>query len=430
MGNYRLYCSECKAAFDDVFLNICPSCGNAGPLVRTDYQVSKFKPLNLPGFWKFLPWLPCIEWNDKIRSQTIVYKSNGLSKELGLNNLYIAFNGYWPEKDANMVTCTFKELEAPPTFQRASERCIDNLVIASAGNTARAFIFAAQYFDIDLYVVVPKNSIYKLVLPFQVPDNVFIIAVNQDSDYSDAITFSGRMANALNLVPEGGARNIARRDGMGTVMLECVHELKRLPEHYFQAVGSGTGAIAALEASQRLLSSGQYLDALPRLHLSQNQPFTPLTDAWNNGSSELIKIPEDKQRKAISEVFAQVLTNRYPPYSVGGGVYDILNTSEGSMYGITNADARSAGKLFESSEGIDIVPAASVAVGSLIQALESEKVKADDTILINITGGGENRLWEDHDKNKIEPDILCDSTIEMDDLKHALEACHDQRNVR
>lgn len=424
MGQYKLYCPGCKTNFDDAFSNICPCCGNAGPLIRVDYEEKMFKPLTMTGFWKYLNWLPCKDWNDKIKSQTVVYKSSGFAKELGLKNLFITFSGYWPEKNANMVTCTFKELEAPPTFQRAKEKCIDNLVIASAGNTAKAFFFAAQYYNINLYVVVPRKNFDRLVLPFEVPDNVTIIAVNHNSDYTDSIIFAGRMTNELNLVPEGGARNIARRDGMGTVFLEGVHFMRRLPDHYFQAVGSGTGAIASFESSERLLGSDQFTGPVPKLHLSQNKPFTPLADSWNSDSEELLTMSEERQRKAIEGVYAKVLTNRHPPYSVGGGVYDILCATNGEVYGVTNEEAKSIGKLFERSEGIDLVPAACVAAGSLVQALETEKISQEDTILLNITGGGVERLWEDFNKIQVEPDIICDDTIEMEELKIILEELH------
>jgi cysteate synthase len=424
MGHYRLFCPECEITFDDVFTNLCPVCGNAGPLVKVNYQAKEFQPKPLSGFWKFIPWLPCDGWNENIKSQTIVYKSTGLAKELELKNLFVAFNGYWPEKDANMLTCTFKELEAPPTFQRAKEKCIDNLVISSAGNTAQAFITAAQYYDIDLYVVVPYSCIKRLVLPFPVPKHVIVIAANADSDYTDSIIFAGRMANDLNMVPEGGARNIARRDGMGTVMLESVLQLNRIPDHYFQAVGSGTGAIAATEAAERLIGSGQFEAPLPKLHLSQNKPFTPLVDAWKSESNELINIQLSRQRKCIDEVFAKVLTNRHPPYSVGGGVYDILSASSGLMYGVTNEEAKSMKKLFESTEDIDLVPAACVAVASLVQAVASDTVKSEDTILLNITGGGKERLWEDFEKHRVEPDVVCEATIEMQELRKTLEGLH------
>ena len=79
---------------------------------------------------------------------------------------------------------------------------------------------------------------------------------------------------------EGGARNIARRDGMGTVMLDAALKLERIPDHYFQAVGSGTGGISAWEAALRLRADGRFGSILSRLHLAQNLPNAPIYCAW------------------------------------------------------------------------------------------------------------------------------------------------------
>jgi cysteate synthase len=421
MGQYKLYCPGCKKNFEDSFTNICPFCGNAGQFIRADYITKEFSPKPLPGFWKFLDWLPCMNYNDQIRSETVIYKSKGFASELGLKNLYIAFNGYWPEKNADMRTCTFKELEAPPTYQRAQEKGIKNLIIASAGNTAKAFIYTAQFFDVDLYVVVPRNNLYKLVLPIEVPENVTIIAVNHESDYTDSIIFAGRISNEVNIMPEGGARNIARRDGMGTVLLEGVHQMKRLPDNYFQAVGSGTGGIATYEMAQRLINSGKFGNRLPKLHLTQNKPFTPLTDAWNSGFDELIPKPDAEQRRAVEQVFAEVLTNRHPPYSVGGGVHDILKITQGLMYGVTNQEAQSIGKLFASTEEVDLVPAACVVTACLAQAVESDLIDPNEVILLNITGGGQERLLEDFEPIEAKADIVCSDTADMRELRVLLE---------
>ena len=46
------------------------------------------------GIYKFADWLP-VQRILEGSSPPITYKSEGLSKELGLSNLYITFSGYW-----------------------------------------------------------------------------------------------------------------------------------------------------------------------------------------------------------------------------------------------------------------------------------------------------------------------------------------------
>jgi cysteate synthase len=77
-----------------------------------------------------------------------------------------------------------------------------------------------------------------------------------DGDYSDSIDVAKRISSVYGFPFEGGVKNIAKRDGLGAVLLKAVSEMGRLPDHYFQAVGSGTGAIGVWEMSERFIRDG------------------------------------------------------------------------------------------------------------------------------------------------------------------------------
>jgi cysteate synthase len=102
-------------------------------------------------------------------------------------------------------------------------------------------------------------------------------------------------------------------------------------------------------------------------------------------------------------MYSDVLSNRSPPYGVRGGVYDALEDTDGRMYGVTEAEAVKAKRLFESREGIDILPPAAVAVAALVQACEQGIVDRSRRVLLNITGGGQERLAEDMPLHMVEP---------------------------
>lgn len=389
---YVLRCTSCNRIVPDRFTSHCGIGHNA--LVRTEYRKKQIDLNSSGGIFRFSDWLP-VQGTIPTHSGPVTYRSEGLSRELGLRNLYIGFSGFWPERNASIMTCSFKELEAFPSLLRLHELGGGVLVLASAGNTARAFAQVSAITGIPVVIVIPEPSLHRLwtTIPAK---NLYVVTVQ--GDYTDAITISQKIASEGRFVSEGGAKNVARRDGMGTVMLDAAFTIGRLPDHYFQAVGSGTGGIAAWEASLRLRADGRFGSALPKLHLSQNLPFTPMVSAFREGRREIIPdldMPDAKSR--ISRVFSDVLTNRSPPYGICGGTYDALNDTRGAMYAITNTEAYSAGKLFESLEGIDTDPAAAVAVASLMQATEQGIISPDDTILLNITGGGYARIREEKD---------------------------------
>jgi cysteate synthase len=357
---------------------------------------------NVSGIGRFHDWLPVDEIIGT-DSGPVTYKSTELAAELGLKNLYVSFNGYWPEKGALMETCSFKELEAFPTLYRIKGSRL-RLVLASSGNTGRAFAHLSALTGVKVCIVVPERGLSRMWLPEKPTDSIRLIQMGKGCDYTDAIHLAERIASLSGMMIEGGARNVARRDGMGTVMLAAAFHMKRMPDHYFQAVGSGTGGIATWEASLRLLEDGRFGTKLPKLHLAQNLPFAPMYNAWKAARREIVENADmPNPGKLIGEMYDDILSNREPPYSVAGGVYDALCSTKGAMYGITNSEVRSAEKLFECYEGIDILPSAGVAVASLAQAVDNEKVGARDYILLNITGGGMKHLAKRHPIFKMSP---------------------------
>ncbi len=411
-SKYNLVCTGCGTTYFDDRLK----CETDNALLRANYRSKRLDLKKVPGMGRFHDWLPV---NDLITTDSgpITYRSAELAAELGLKNLYISFNGYWPERGAFIKTCSFKELEAFPTLAK-SKNSGKSLVLASAGNTARAFAHVSAMTCVKIYIVLPGSGISRMWLPEEPTDSIRLIQMGENCDYTDSIHLAERLSALPGMQAEGGARNVARRDGMGTVMLDASVFMKRMPDHYFQAIGSGTGGIAAWEASLRLLEDGRFGKKLPKLHLSQNLPFVPMYNAWKAGRRDIIKdidMPEPK--KLIHEMYADILSNREPPYSVPGGVYDALCATDGTMYAISNSDAKAAVELFERLEGIDIFPPAGVAVASLIHAVDSAKVETDEHIVLNITGGGVKRVERDYHLYKIEPFAHAENAnVSLEDL--------------
>jgi cysteate synthase len=416
---YQLRCVAGGEVVVDHYTNICPEGHDS--LLRTVYSRKQIRRRSGLGMFKYIDWLPVDEAVPTTASP-VTYKSEAFGQELGLNELYISFSGYWPERGAYMNTCTFKELEALPTLQRVKERAGGKIVtVASAGNTSRAFAEVASATGMPVLAVVPSTSLPRMWTTGEDHNSIFLIAV--DGDYSDAIAVGKQLAKLSGLVEEGGVKNVARRDGMGVVELEAAFAMSGLPDFYFQAVGSGTGAIAAWEAFSRLIEDGRFDARMPRIVIAQNLPFAPMVSAWQAGRAELVAEKDMKDaEQAIQQLYADVLSTRNPPYSITGGVYDMLSSTDGLAYGITNAEAREAERLFEADEGIDLDPAASVAVASLVKAVADGVVKREGRILLNITGGGYKRVKEDCKLHEIVPrcEIKSSGHGALDEVKSEL----------
>jgi cysteate synthase len=418
--NYLLQSMATGALFEDTGWLLEAPGENKPTLIRAIY---KEKQLVLKdesfGLYKFASWLP-IRRMLKGSSAPITYRSQHLAKALGLTNLYITFNGYWPEKGASMSTCSFKETEAYSVCARLNPKQGKVLVVASAGNTARAFARVCSDNNITLLLCVPEDNMNALWFDEPLNDCVKLAVTASGSDYFDAIHLSNLACKCDGFIAEGGAKNVARRDGMGTTVLSAATFIGRIPDYYFQAVGSGTGAIAAWEANLRLIDDGRFGEHKMKLIVSQNHPFVPMYNAWKAGSREMLAYDDTEARRHVEEIDAKVLSNRKPPYSITGGLFDALTDTEGDVVKMTNADAVHANQLFIETEGIDLHPAAAIATASLIKASKEGSLPPDAVVMLNITGGGEERFRKEKKLHYLKPSLTFEITPSIDNVNDKL----------
>ena len=373
------------------------------------------------GFYKYCDWLP-VKRILSGSSAPVTYRSEALAKYLGLSNLWITLSGYAPKHGVKMSTCSFKETEAYSVCARIDENEDRVLVVASAGNTARAFARVCSDNNIKLLLAVPSDNLDALWFTEPLNDCVKLIACDKGGDYFDAINLSNMALKSSKFYAEGGAKNIARRDGMATTVMSSVTTIGRIPDYYFQAVGSGTGAIAAWEANMRFIEDGRYGDNLMKLIVSQNAPFVPMFDAWRAESREMLPYDAKKARRDAELIDAKVLSNRRPPYGLAGGLYDALKATGGDVVVATNAQARRACKLFKELEGVDIYPAPGVALASLIKMVEAGSIDKDACIMLNITGAGEEAAKKNRELYYLKPSKVFPLTVDVDEVVSYVES--------
>lgn len=380
--------------------------GEAPSLIRAVYDKRQISFGSADeGIYRFADWLPIRERLEG-SAAPVTYKSENLAARLGLKNLYITLSGYYPERGAMMTTCSFKETEAYSVCGRIPKGESRVLVVSSAGNTARAFAKVCSENRIPLLLCVPEDNIGALWSERPINDCVKLAVVESGADYFDAIHLGNEIvAGSPKFYAEGGAKNVARRDGMATTMLSAVEAMGRIPDYYFQAVGSGTGAIAAWEANLRLIEDGRFGSNKAKLILSQNSPFVPMWSAWQQRSRILPDYGDHQARLYVDEISAKVLSNRRPPYSVAGGLYDALVDTDGLITQHSNDEISEAAKIFLDEEGIDIHPASAVALCSLMISARSNNALSDSYVMLNVTGCGEERFRCGRELCYLEPSV-------------------------
>jgi cysteate synthase len=419
---YTLSCVATGREFEDMGWTLDDRECKTPSLVRAQYEKKQLevKPDEY-GLYKYCDWLP-VKRILKGSSAPVTYRSEALAKHLGLSNLWITLSGYAPKHGVTMSTCSFKETEAYSVCARIDENEDRVLVVASAGNTARAFARVCSDNNIKLLLAVPSDNLDALWFTEPLNDCVKLIACDKGGDYFDAINLSNMALKSSKFYAEGGAKNIARRDGMSTTVMSAVTTIGRIPDYYFQAVGSGTGAIAAWEANMRFIEDGRYGDNLMKLIVSQNAPFVPIFDAWRAESREMLPYDPKKARRDAELIDAKVLSNRRPPYSFAGGLYDALKVTGGDVVVATNAQARRACKLFKELEGVDINPAPAVALASLIKMVEAGSIDKDACIMLNITGAGEEAAKKNRELFYLKPSKVFSLMADIDEVVNYVES--------
>jgi len=155
---YRLQSLATGRVFDDEGWTLDDPYTAEPALIRALYDRKQLKLRDLPGLYKFADWLP-VHRILQGSSAPVTYKSEGLARHLGLKNLYITFSGWWPEKGAFNHTCSFKETESYSVMARIPKSEKRIMVVASAGNTARAFARVCSDNDIPLLLTLPYDNL-------------------------------------------------------------------------------------------------------------------------------------------------------------------------------------------------------------------------------------------------------------------------------
>ncbi len=389
---YTLKCLKCGKSYSaDHYICSCENKCDA--LLRTIYdETSCIVDDSYPGIWRYHHWLPIQKIDQRLidnGSCFHTFRSTKLAENLGLQNLIICLNAY-----PQCQTGSFKDLEAQVTFQRIMDTFDSGkpLVMSSDGNNAISFVHYSNILRYPIFLFATEDARIKRIWSFS-KSNPYTRLFPIFGDYYDAINLANQFSRVEGYLSEGGYRNVGRRDSVGTLILEATRLLGQIPDHYFQALGSGPGAIAAFEAAERLLKDGRFGEKFPKIHGAQNAPYTPMYDAWMNHSRTIDeRFQKESAKQMIDQTIAHVLTNRFPAYSLIGGVYDVLSQTKGEMYSVTNEQIEKAQGLFERLEGISIVPEAGVTIASLQQAIQEETVHPQETILLNITGGGRKEI--------------------------------------
>jgi cysteate synthase len=101
---------------DDGLILTCPA-EHAPGLLTTLYSTSHFAPdFRSDGIYRYKNWLSVVR-QPSGAGRTVTYRSHKRGEAIGVANLWIAFNGYWPEEVPSFAPPPLKNWKPTPYFR-------------------------------------------------------------------------------------------------------------------------------------------------------------------------------------------------------------------------------------------------------------------------------------------------------------------------
>jgi threonine synthase len=373
-----LYCPKCEAQYEITsIINVC-DCG-APLLVDYDYAAAAYamtpKVLNsrLPSMWRYKEVLPVQDERNIVtlgEGGTPLLPAVAMGKQFGLSKLYFKDESVNP-------TGSFKARGLGMAVSRAKELGIEKLIIPTAGNAGSALAAYAARAGLRCRVIMPQD----VPAPF-LTDCVYHGA--EVELIKGTIKDCG--AAAAEKVESEGWFSVAtlkepyRIEGKKTMGYELAEQFDyELPDVIIYPTGGGTGLIGMWKAFDELEMMGLCDSHRPRMISVQADGCAPIVKAFHDGKE---KADEWKNPTTLA-------AGLRVPAAIGDFLMlRAIRQSGGTAVAVSDDDIIRGTRELASQEGIFAAPEGGAAVACLRKLVAENQVKADERIVIFITGSG------------------------------------------
>jgi threonine synthase len=303
---------------------------------------------------------------------TPTIEATSLGRVLGLPHLYL-------KDETGLPTATTKDRMAAVALAYLHERGVRGFCASSTGNSSTAYAHAiSRTPGLVMYLFTASDFRDRVQYP---PSEQVVNFLLRDATFVEAFETAREYADRHGLTAERGFFNPGRREGLKLAWLEAAEQVPRGIDWYVQAVSSAMGVYGVFKGARELRALGR-IDRLPRLMCVQQETCAPMVSAWRGGSARIR--PRDIVHRPVgiaSAILRGDPTRAYPH------VRQIVAASRGNFVAVSEDEIRTARAMVEDLEGISPCFSAAAAVAGLAQARRRGEVAAEETVLINLTGG-------------------------------------------
>ncbi len=303
-------------------------------------------------------------------------KTNVLGAELGIDNIYLKFEGLNP-------TGTQKDRIAKYCIEDAIIYGKENITVGSCGNYGVAISYMASKADIKAHICVPKEFTGKRISCME-EYGANIIRI--PGKYEASVEESKRLAhkNKWYDANPGGQNTVLGMLGYINIANELISEIET-PDTISVALGNGT-TLAGIHLGYRIKWREKELLRMPHM-LGGSTSSNPICVTYNLGKKKIIELdPYSIEETEVNEPLIN-----WRSYD-GQYALDAIYDSHGATYSFFDDELIEYAKLIKKSEGINVLPASCAALGALIKYLDGKGNKKSLTKphVVVITGKGED----------------------------------------
>jgi threonine synthase len=372
-----LRCRECGREYELAAIFTCEWC--FGPLeVAYDYEtirsvVSREKIAAGPAsIWRYQDLLPVERAAavDLGAGFSPLVRADRLAAELGLGEL-------WVKNDTVNPTNSFKDRVTEVALSKALEFGFKTAACASTGNLANAVAAHAARAGLRSFVFIPANlEPAKIVTTGVYGGNLVAI----DGNYDDVNRLCAEIAGTYRWAFVNVNMRPFYAEGSKTLAFETAEQLGwEAPDHVVVPVASGSLLTKIHKGFGELHKVG-LLDREPTTRVSgaQAQGCSPVATAYIEGS--------DTIRPVKPSTIAKSLAIGNP--ADGYFALDAVRSTGGGLAAVTDDEVVEGIRLLARTEGIFAETAGGVTVASLKRLADQGIVRADERVVIYITGIG------------------------------------------
>jgi threonine synthase len=374
---HGLRCRECGREYATDPIYTCEWC--FGPLeVAYDYEAiakatSREKIAAGPAsLWRYSDLLPVKGANavDLGTGFTPLVRADRLAAELGLGEV-------WLKNDTRNPTNSFKDRVVSIALSKALEFGFKVAACASTGNLANSVAAHAAHAGLRSYVFIPSNlESGKVITTSVYGGNVVAI----EGNYDDV----NRLCAELAGIYDWAFVNVNMRpyyaEGSKTLAFETAEQLGwQVPDHVVVPAASGSLLTKIRKGFDELYKVG-LIDEEPQVRVSGAQALgcSPIATAWLEESDTIRPVKPDTIAKSLA------IGNPADGYFA----LDVVRTTDGGMAAVTDGEIVEGMELLARTEGLFAETAGGVTVATLKKLAADGVIRADERVVVYITGHG------------------------------------------